>query len=222
MTTISVVIPTLKEPDTVARAIASARSTLAPCEVIVADGDSADGTAECARAAGAHVLVAPGSRAEAMNAGAAIAQGEILLFLHADTVLPDGAGGAVRSALEVADGGAFRLRFDTRTGLTGRIAAVVSRLSRTAYGDQAIFVSRAAFSRLGGYQPLPLMEDYELVRRLRREGRFALLPLSVITSARRHRRDGELRTFVRVARIKLLYRAGASAARLVRDYPPQR
>jgi hypothetical protein len=157
-----------------------------------------------------------------MNAGAASASGEALLFLHADTVLPPGAGDAVRTALADADGGAFRLGFDERTGFWRLLAAFYSRASRIAYGDQAIFCTRVAFDRLGGYRALPIMEDFDLVARLRREGRFVLVPLAVRASARRHRRQGELRTSVRIALIKVLYRAGVPAALLARAYPPAR
>ena len=145
---ISVVVPTLTEAATVAEAVGVARRTLGDCEVIVVDGGSADGTAEAAEAAGATVLQATGSRAEAMNAGAARASGDALLFLHADTILPEGAGDAIRAALAHAEGGAFRLGFDERPPLWRVLSAGYARTSRTAYGDQAIFVSRTAFDRL--------------------------------------------------------------------------
>jgi rSAM/selenodomain-associated transferase 2 len=219
---ISVVVPTLAEAATVGEAVAAAKATLGDCEVIVVDGGSDDGTPEAAAAAGATVVSTAGSRAEAMNAGAARAGGEALLFLHADTILPDGAGDAVRAALAKVDGGAFRLGFDERPPLWRLLSSGYSRSSRVAYGDQAIFVSRPAFERIGGYRPLPIMEDYDLVVRLRREGSFALLPLVVTASARRHRRQGELRTAVRIVAIKVLYRLGVSPDRLARAYPPAR
>jgi rSAM/selenodomain-associated transferase 2 len=219
---ISVVVPTLAEAATVGEAVAAARTTLGDCEVIVVDGGSTDGTPEAAAAAGATVVSVAGTRAEAMNAGAARAGGEALLFLHADTILPDGAGDAVRAALAKGDGGAFRLGFDERPAFWRLLSAGYSRSSRVAYGDQAIFVSRRAFERLGGYRPLPIMEDYDLVVRLRREGSFTLLPLAVTASARRHRRQGELPTAVRIVAIKVLYRLGVSPDRLARAYPPAR
>jgi rSAM/selenodomain-associated transferase 2 len=216
--TISVVIPTLGEQETIETAIASVRGALAPCQVIVADGGSTDRTRELAEAAGAVVVDAPGTRAEALNAGARLATGDALLFLHADTTLPAGAGAAVRSTLARADGGAFSVRFDERPRIARLAAASYGRLHRGVYGDQAIFVTRAAFDRAGGYRPLPIMEDFDLVRRLRRTGRVVVLADAVTTSARRQRAHGEIRTFLTVAAIKLLYRLGVSPARLARAY----
>ena len=220
---ISVVLPTLHEADTIGPAIVAARAVLGDCDVIVADGGSEDGTPAAARAAGARVIESAGSRAEAMNAGAALAEGEALLFLHADTLLPTGAGDAIRNALAMADGGAFRLGFDARPGAWGwYLSTRYTRVVRVAYGDQALFVSRAAFERVGGYRPLPIMEDYDLVKRLRRAGPFTVVPLQVRSSARRQRRQGELRTFLLVAAIKLLYRLGVPARVLARAYRPVR
>jgi rSAM/selenodomain-associated transferase 2 len=219
---ISVVLPTLHEADTIGPAIAAARAALGHCDVIVADGGSDDGTPAAARAAEARVIEAAGTRAEAMNAGAALAEGEALLFLHADTFLPTGAGDAIRYALANADGGAFRLGFDARPRVWSQLSAGYARVVGRAYGDQALFVSRAAFERVGGYRPLPIMEDYDLVKRLRRAGPFTIVPLQVRSSARRQRREGELRTCLRVAAIKLLYRLGVPAHVLARAYRPAR
>jgi rSAM/selenodomain-associated transferase 2 len=219
---ISVVLPTLNEANTIGPAIVAARAVLGDCDVIVADGGSEDGTPAAARAAGARVIEAAGSRAEAMNAGAVLTECEALLFLHADTFLPTGAGDAIRDALATADGGAFRLGFDARGRVWSHLSAGHARVVGRAYGDQALFVSRAAFERVGGYGPLPIMEDYDLVKRLRRTGRFTIVPLQVRSSARRQRREGELRTFLRVAAIKLLYRLGVPAHVLARAYRPAR
>jgi rSAM/selenodomain-associated transferase 2 len=219
---ISVVLPTLHEADTIGPAIVAARAVLGDCDVIVADGGSEDGTPAAARAAGARVIESAGSRAEAMNAGAARAEGEALLFLHADTLLPTGAGDAIRDSLATADAGAFRLGFDARPRVWWHLSAGYAQVVGRAYGDQALFVSRAAFERVGGYRPLPIMEDYDLVKRLRRAGPFTIVPLQVRSSARRQRREGELRTCLRVAAIKLLYRLGVPARVLARAYRPVR
>jgi rSAM/selenodomain-associated transferase 2 len=219
---ISVVIPTLNEGAAIAQAITQLAGVLGDHEVIVVDGGSADRTAEVAAEAGAWVVLQPGSRAVAMNAGAARASGQALLFLHADTTLPAGAGDAIRSALARQDGGAFTVLHDRRP-LPYRLAAAAYRpFHHGVYGDQAIFVTREAFERVSGYQSLPIMEDYDFVQRLRRVGRFAVLPLCVTTSARRQRGQGELRTFLRVASIKLLYRLGVSPRWLAARYRPAR
>jgi glycosyltransferase involved in cell wall biosynthesis len=173
---ISVIIPTLREVDTVARAITSARETLEPLEVIVVDAGSDDGTPEAARAMGARVIVAPGSRAIAMSTGARVARGDALLFLHADTTLPAGAGRSVRETLECADGGAFRVRYDDGRPILRTLGVLRLRLLGPVYGDQAIFVTRAVYDQIGGYRPLAIMEDYDFVLRLRHAGRFVLLP----------------------------------------------
>ena len=215
---ISVVIPTLDEQAAIEAAITSVRATLDGCEVIVADGGSVDRTRELAAAAGATVVGAPGTRADAMNIGARSAVGEALLFLHADTTLPAGAEEAIRRTLVHADAGAFSVRFDDRPRLARLAVRLYERFHRGVYGDQAIFVTRVAFDLVGGYRPLPIMEDFDLVQRLRRAGRFVVLPDVVTTSARRQRAHGEVRTFLTVAAIKLLYRLGVPPARLARAY----
>lgn len=219
---ISVVVPTLDEESTVGGAVSRARETIVGCEVLVVDGGSRDATVAVATRAGARVLRRPGTRADAMNAGAAAAAGDALLFLHADTTLPDGAGEAIGSVLAHRDGGAFTLAHDRRA-LPYRAAAAICRpFHLGVYGDQAIFVSRAAFERVGGYAALPIMEDYDLVRRLREQGSFEVLPLRVTSSARRQRSQGEVRTLLRVGSIKLLYRLGVSPSWLAARYRPAR
>ncbi|HEY8858769.1 MAG TPA: TIGR04283 family arsenosugar biosynthesis glycosyltransferase [Gaiellales bacterium] len=220
--TISVVIPTLNEAPSVAAAVASARAALGDCEVLVIDAGSTDGTAEAASAAGAIVVTAAGSRAEAMNMGASAAAGDVLLFLHADTTLPAGAAAAISTALRHRGAGAFRISFDHPRPVVELLVNARSRLFRVVYGDQAIFASRAAFERVGGYRPLPIMEDRDLARRLRRSGGLALLPLRVTTSSRRHRTDGGLRTLARGLLIQLLYTLRVPPERLARRYPPVR
>jgi rSAM/selenodomain-associated transferase 2 len=219
---ISVVIPTLDEGRTVAGAIAAARAALPDPEVIVVDAGSRDGTPEAAAAAGATVVTAPGSRAAAMNAGAALAAGDVLLFLHADTTLPAGAGAAVAQALTRAGAGAFRIRFDRPRPLLELLVNLRSRMLKIVYGDQALFASRAAFDRAGGFRPIPIMEDRDLAARLRRASGLVLLPLAVTTSSRRHRHDGHLRTLARHWLIQLLYTLRVPPERLARMYRPVR
>jgi rSAM/selenodomain-associated transferase 2 len=220
--TVSVVIPTLNEAASVAAAVASARAALGGCEVLVIDAGSSDGTAEAATAAGAIVVTAAGSRAEAMNVGASMAVGDVLLFLHADTTLPAGAAAAISAALRRCGAGAFRIGFDHPRPVVEWLVNARSRLFRVVYGDQAIFASRAAFERVGGYRPLPIMEDRDLARRLRRSGGLALVRLRVTTSSRRHRSDGGLRTLGRGLLIQVLYTLRVPPERLARRYPPVR
>jgi rSAM/selenodomain-associated transferase 2 len=219
---ISVVIPTLREADTIARAVTATWKTLEPFEVIVVDAGSDDGTREAAQSAGARVISTPGSRAVAMNAGARAARGDAFLFLHADTTPPEGAGHAVREALRDADGGAFRIRYDDGRPILRALGNLRLRWLGPVYGDQAIFVTRAAYELVGGYRPMPIMEDYDFVLRLRHAGSFVLLPLYVETAARRHRGHGTLPTLARMWTIQALYRVGVSPERLARMYPPTR
>jgi rSAM/selenodomain-associated transferase 2 len=196
----TVVIPALDEADQIAPAIASAAA--AGTEIIVVDGGSRDGTPERAAEAGARVLAAAPGRARQLETGARLAKGDTILFLHADTRLPRGWQAAARAALADPEvvGGAFRLRFETRSpalrliewGVRLRVA-----LLRLPYGDQALFVRRSVLEAIGGVPQAPIMEDLDLVRALKRRGRLACLPLEVTTSARRYRAAGALRTVLR-------------------------
>ena len=215
---LSVVIPTLDEEARIESAVRSALAAMGDCEIVVADGGSTDRTPELALAVGATVVHAPGSRAAGMNAGARAATGSTLLFLHADTTLPDGAHEAVQRALGDAVGGAFSLDFDERPRFARFGAALYRPFHRGVYGDQAIFVTRETWNRVGGYRHLPIMEDFDFVQRVRKLGRFVVLPETVTTSSRRQRAHGEARTFATVASIKLLYRLGVSPDRLARAY----
>ncbi len=195
---ISVIIPTLNEAVGIVACLASVGPS-PDVEVIVADGGSADATAELARRAGARVVAAPRGRACQMNAGAAASRGELLLFLHADTRLPPGWEAEVRQVLARpgAAAGAFRFRLDQRTAGLRFIELSVAwrcRLAKMPYGDQGLFLRRADFLALGGYPDLPIMEDCELVRGLKRRGSIIVSPLPAITSARRWRKKGLITT----------------------------
>lgn len=195
---VSVIIPALNEEKNIARAVASARNGGA-FEVIVVNGHSSDRTAERARRAGALVISAPRGRSMQMNAGAALAVGQHLLFLHADTILSS--GWAEEVARILADpctaAGAFRFQVDQRgAGLRFIELTVTARcaLAKLPYGDQALFMPRELFNRVGGYPLQPIMEDVELVQRLKAHGKIRISRLPAITSARRWRAAGVFRT----------------------------
>lgn len=219
---LSIIIPTLNE----APVIEATLTALQPLrrrghEVILVDGGSDDGTPDKAVLLVDACLRAGPGRARQMNAGAARARHADLVFLHADTRLPDGADTAIEDALDRHGWG----RFDVRIDSTHRLLAVVaffinrrSRLTGIATGDQAIFVRRALFEAAGGYPDIALMEDIALSRRLRRTRRPACLRLKATTSGRRWERSGVLRTVLLMWRLRLAYYAGADPARLARRY----
>ena len=218
---ISVVIPALNESEYIEGAL---RSASAPgVEIIVADGGSVDGTAEAARALGAKVVVIPPGRAAQMNAGAAAATGDALVFLHADTRLPENYGELIREALSSPGvvAGAFTLSIDSDKRclrVIERLAGFRTRRLGMPYGDQGIFVSADAFRSVGGFPDIPIMEDYEFVRRLQRRGRLACLDACAVTSARRWERLGALRVTLVNQFIIAGYALGISPARLARWY----
>ena len=224
-TRISVIIPTLNEADYLSDTLGSLRDA-ENVEVLVVDGGSNDGTTEIAEREGCRVLRSPPGRALQMNAGARAASGPILLFLHADTCLPPGFDSAVRSALqepgvghrgEAVVGGAFRLRIGA-PGWPLRIIEqavnIRSRVLQMPYGDQGIFVQKKTFQELGGFPVLPVMEDFEFVRRLRHRGRIRIASLPVTTSGRRWQKLGPWRTTWINQRVVLGYYLGVSPERL--------
>lgn len=221
---LSIVIPTLNEAANLERLLPELVRICPGAEVIVADGGSADGTADVVRQfSSTTLIVADRGRARQMNAGAARATGHVLLFLHADTRLPPGASRAVMDAVCAAGvaGGRFDVRFDSPRRIYRLIAAMMnlrSRLTGVATGDQAIFVRRPIFESLGGYPDIALMEDIEFSRRLKREGRVACLGLRVTTSARKWEREGAWRTILLMWTLRLLYFAGVQPGRLHRWY----
>ena len=219
---ISVIIPTLDEA-------ANLPATLEPLhgvkgvEVIVADGGSSDATGAMAEAAGARLVVARTGRASQQNAGAEVAGGEVLLFLHADTVLPTGFAEAARATLAQPEVvlGAFCLGIDGEgwgLRLVERLADWRSRCLQMPYGDQALFLRRETFISLGGFPEQEIMEDFELVRRLKKLGKVELSTLAVQTSARRWQRLGVVRTTLLNQLIICGYFLGVSPARLAGWY----
>ena len=266
---IAIVVPTLNEESTIARTLPAALAALAALdalapreppaagsELVVADGGSRDRTVAVARALGARVVAGPAGRGGQLNRGAAATTAEILVFLHADTTLPEGALAAIRAAIggdggDADDagsrdgggedglpartartarkakaarpvlGGAFLMRFDD-TGPLLRLGAWLinlrTRATRLPLGDQAHFVTRAAFEQLGGYRDWPILEDLDFAWRLRRHGRTVILRQRVTTGARRFVELGVARTVATNWLIWLLFVAGVSPRRLARFY----
>lgn len=219
---LSIIIPTLNEaerlPETV-RAIGAVNDRL---EVIVADGGSSDETIAIARQHGCQTLVSRLGRARQMNAGAALATGENLLFLHADTLLPSGYPSAIEDCLAAGHiAGAFRLSIAANSlgvrwvawGANAR-----SRIRQFPYGDQGLFLRSGEFFRLGGYRDLAIMEDFELVDRLRRSGRVGLLQHSISTSGRRWQKRGVLQTTLINQLCIAAYRLGCSTTTIAKLY----
>ncbi len=223
---ISIVIPALNEAANLAATIISARSD-STAEVIVVDGGSSDATATLAESLGAVVLKTEPGRARQMNAGAQIATGEVLLFLHADTRLPEGFDHHVHRILAQPGtvAGAFLLGLDgPQRGLRviEWLANWRSRKLQMPYGDQAIFMRADLFREAGGFPEMPLMEDFELVRRFRRQGRIVIAPVRVVSSARRWMSLGIWRTTLINQIVIAAYLAGVSPYRIARWYDSDR
>jgi rSAM/selenodomain-associated transferase 2 len=222
---IDVVVPTLNEERTLGALLADLtrpREEPDALTITVADGGSTDATREVtARFPVVRWVDAPRGRGAQMNAGARSSQGDILFFLHADTRPPAGAFAALRAAL--ADpgvaAGSFPLAFD-RDDPWLRLYSRCSRINHPlfTYGDQGLFLRRSDFAAVGGFPEIPLMEDVEIQRRLRRRGRFVKLREPVVTSARRFIRHGVVRQQLRNAALVLLYGLGVSPERLARVY----
>ena len=226
--TISVVIPVLHEQVLINDCIARLRDLGSDemREIIVVDGDPDGDTLKAIEDGGVRRLSAGAGRARQMNVGAAAAEGDILLFLHADTRLPVDGFRRIADCMEEARfaAGAFDLGIGGE-GIAFRIiekvASFRSRVARIPYGDQAIFVRRAYFRSIGGFREMPLMEDVDLMRRIKRDGRaIFIIPEKLSTSARRWEREGAVRCTFRNWTTMLLYLLGVSPEKLAKRYPP--
>ncbi|MFQ5846761.1 MAG: TIGR04283 family arsenosugar biosynthesis glycosyltransferase [Candidatus Methylomirabilales bacterium] len=221
---LSIIIPVLNEEPNLRSLLPDLPRNCPGAEVIVVDGGSTDGTLELLRQFPfARRVLSPRGRARQMNAGAGASRGETLLFLHADTRLPDGALEAIHAAF--ADprivGGRFDVRLDSPRAIFSVIAFSInlrSRLTRIATGDQAIFVRQNIFAEMGGFPEIPLMEDVEFSTRLKRRGGIACLRLPVTASARKWEREGVLRTVLLMWTLRFLYFLGVNPTRLHRYY----
>ena len=220
---LSIIMPALNEAATIEATRNALRVyRLRGVEIVVADGESSDGTADLARGRADRVIVAPRGRSLQMNEGAAAARGDVLLFLHADTLLPDNADRQIVDGLAQSGRawGRFDVRFDTGGAL--RLVAFAmnwrSRLTGICTGDQAMFVTRAAFEQAGHFPPIALMEDIALSARLKRIGRPLCLSARVTTSGRRWREGGVWRTVLLMWSLRLRYFFGADPAKLARAY----
>jgi rSAM/selenodomain-associated transferase 2 len=224
VTQISVIVPALNEAATITGTLARLREPEV-LEVVVVDGRSEDGTAAIARPLVDRVIEASAGRARRMNAGAGVARGDVLFFLHADTAPPRGFAAAIVAACDDAIGGRFDVELDA-PGLAYRVIEAAinlrSRWSGLFTGDQGLFVRRDVFESLGGYPDLPLLEDLALARAMKKRGRTAALRMCLRTSARRWQRHGVLRTVALMWWIRALYFLGVAPERLARLYPRAR
>jgi rSAM/selenodomain-associated transferase 2 len=224
MSKLSIIIPVLNEGEGIAAALdALAGMRALGTEVIVVDGGSRDATIQRARLRADLVISAPRGRAVQMNAGAAKATGDILLFLHADTQLSRHADHVVLSGLERSGRawGRFDVKIEGRHPLlivVGFLMNIRSRLTGIATGDQAIFARRDAFQEAGGYPEIPLMEDIALCKRLKRVSRPLCVSERAITSGRRWEENGVLATMVLMWRLRFAYFFGADPKELARQY----
>lgn len=219
---LSIVVPVLNEAPGIARFLSGLAGLRARgAQLIVVDGGSRDGTPALAAPFADLLVNSKGGRANQMNAGAAHAQGEALLFLHADTLLPPDADMLISAALADCHWGRFDVRFDGAHPAMPMIAAMMnlrSRITGISTGDQAMFLRRETYSRMGGFEAIPLMEDIELSRRLKRIGRPACLRQRVTTSSRRWEKYGVWRTVFLMWRLRLAYFFGADPRKLATAY----
>ena len=224
MSKLSIIVPVLNEGEGIAPTLdALADLRALGTEVIVVDGGSRDATIQRARLRADRVISAPRGRALQMNAGAAKATGDVLLFLHADTQLPRDADHVLLNGLERSGRawGRFNVKIEGRSPLlilVGWLMGLRSRVTGIATGDQAIFVRRDAFQTAGGFPEIPLMEDIALCKRLKRISAPLCLSERVVTSGRRWEKHGVINTIVLMWRLRLAYYFGADPNELAQQY----
>lgn len=220
------IIPVLNEARGINDVIAHIRSQAAvdAIEIIVVDGNPAGSTIKAISHSGIITVIAEKGRGSQMNCGVVRSSGDLLLFLHADTFLPPNAFACIRKCMEATGyaGGAFDLGIDSAQKvfrITERYVAWRTRLTSIPFGDQAIFIRRDYFERIGGYRDIPIMEDVDLMRRIRQRGdAICVIPEKVMTSARRWEKDGVVFGTLRNWMLQALYCCGVSPERLARFY----
>ena len=221
---ISVIIPALNEEDNIGRCIEGVLKDGCDCQIIVADGNSLDRTAEVAKSfPGVSLIQSLKGRGIQMNMGASVATGDILLFLHADTMLETGWASSILYVLEDVSisGGAFTLGIRSQLWKYRLVEAWVKlrcRLCLLPYGDQAILVRKSVFDIIGGYRSFPVMEDVDFISRLKKLGAIVISDKKAITSERRWSKKGLIKTAAMNQLIMLLYMLGVNPDRLARIY----
>jgi rSAM/selenodomain-associated transferase 2 len=223
---LSIIIPTFNEAQSIGRTLDALARLGGPIEIIVVDGGSEDETALMVRERGLRLLTSVKGRGAQMHKGASVALGEALWFLHADTIPTPDADRLITEALREREvvGGNFGVCFEGKRPAARFLTWLYPRLRRLGlcYGDSAIFVRRETYEHIGGFQPFPIFEDLDLVRRLRREGKLAHLHAQVITSSRRFEGRSFTLTFARWSILQALYWLGVDPRRLARLYAPVR
>lgn len=222
MTSISIVIPVLNEAQTIAQTISTAQ-TATDTEIIVVDAGSNDGTVELVQSLNVQLITTFPGRATQMNQGATKARGNILIFLHADTILPPGFDSLIREALIKPNtiAGAFELGIRGKTASLRIVEKIVNWRSyylQMPYGDQGIFLTAKTFKELGGFPEIPIMEDFELIRQLRKRGRIEIVSAPVLTSGRRWQKLGVLKTTTINQIVIISYLLGVSPKILAQWY----
>jgi rSAM/selenodomain-associated transferase 2 len=226
MPALSVIIPTLNEAGELPETLKRVRAIPEVLEIIVVDAGSTDDTRAIAREHNCTVLECEPSRGKQIRLGAQRASGDVVLFLHADTWLPENAGAVIAEtfARPLVVAGGFYKRFRDGGALPGsRLRCwLLWALTNRLFGDQAVFVKRDVLEQCGGVPDVPLMEEFELCKKLCAHGRIALAPATVLTSARKFREEGMLRTYWRMVRCTLRYWLGAKPEKLEEIYYPQK
>jgi rSAM/selenodomain-associated transferase 2 len=219
---VSIIIPVLNEEKSIAAVLENLMGQEGDYEIIIADGGSTDDTlAKCISYRDIKIVTSEKGRAIQMNKGAGIAQGTTLLFLHADTTLPEKGIQAIEKAMgdNKIQGGSFYVKFDDQSRILNFLSGFTRINNRyLTWGDQGIFIRKTTFIEIGGYKDIPIMEDLEIQKVLRRKGRFVKLPLAVTTSARRFIKNGIIRQQLLNVALVMAYEAGVSPRRIKEFY----